>query len=64
MNVAHPEKDLFGYWDHCGKVEGLLPKDLLKRLRELSVWLMIDRKETHNGPHAWSPSHSVVFFHA
>lgn len=64
INVAPPRR-CFWYHDQCRKVEGLLPGDrLLRQLCELSVWLMIDRKDAHNGQHAWSPSHSVVFLHA
>lgn len=64
INVAHSKK-CFWCPDQFRKAEGLLPGDhLLKQLCELSVWLMIDRKDTHNGQHAWSPSHSVVFLHA
>lgn len=64
INVEHPRKCFLISWS-MQKGWGLLPGDhLLKQLCELSVWLMIDRKETHNGQHAWSPSHSVVLLHA
>ncbi len=64
INVAHSKKCV---WcpDQFRKAGGLLPGDhLLKQLCELSVWHMIDKKDTHNGQHAWSPSHSVVLLHA